>query len=106
VTACDSDAKGTAIYALDLRRPILQRVIDDPRTSKPNALARTPGKHNFHLLHEKTILSTGTNRLKIYPIRGETSEWQMMVYFPEHHLLYGSDPFQQIPDGLFFHPQR
>jgi hypothetical protein len=43
--------------------------------------------------------------MEIIPIRGETSERQMMVYFPEHHLLYGSDPFQQMPDGSFFYPQ-
>ena len=29
----------------------------------------------------------------------------MMVYLPEHHLLYGSDPFQQNADGSYFYPQ-
>ena len=29
----------------------------------------------------------------------------MMVYFPEHKLLYGSDPFQQLEDGKLFYPQ-
>jgi hypothetical protein len=29
----------------------------------------------------------------------------MMVYFPEHKLLYGSDPFQKMPDGSYFYPQ-
>jgi hypothetical protein len=98
-------AEGIPIYALDLNQPILQRMIDDPRKSKPDALARTPRKPQFHLVREKTVLGEGANRLEIYPIRGETSERQMMVYFPEHHLLYGSDPFQQMPDGSFFYPQ-
>ncbi|MFL6429433.1 MAG: hypothetical protein ACJ71S_14405 [Acidobacteriaceae bacterium] len=98
-------AEGIPIYALDLNRPILDRVIDDPRKSKPDALARTPRKPQFHLVHEKTLLGTGANRMEIIPIHGETSERQMMVYFPEHHLLYGSDPFQQMPDGSFFYPQ-
>jgi hypothetical protein len=43
--------------------------------------------------------------LEIIPIRGETSERQMMVYFPDYHLLYGSHPFQQLPDGSYFYPQ-
>ena len=43
--------------------------------------------------------------MELYPIRGETSERQMMVFFPEHHLLYGSDPFQLSEDGSFFYPQ-
>jgi hypothetical protein len=29
----------------------------------------------------------------------------MMVYFPDQHLLYGSDPFQQNEDGSYFYPQ-
>lgn len=29
----------------------------------------------------------------------------MMVYFPEYHLLYGSDSFQRKSDGSFFYPQ-
>ena len=28
-----------------------------------------------------------------------------MVFFPEHNLLYGSDPFQVSADGSFFYPQ-
>jgi hypothetical protein len=98
-------AEGVPIYALDLNRPILERVIDNPRKSKPDALARAPRQPQFHWVHEKTVLGSGANRLEIYPIRGETSERQMMVYFPEHHLLYGSDPFQQMPDGSYFYPQ-
>jgi hypothetical protein len=98
-------AEGIPIYALDLNQPILKRIVDDPRHSKPDALARKPQQPQFHSVHGKTALGTGANRLEIYPIRGETSERQMMVYFPEHHLLYGSDPFQQQPDGTFFYPQ-
>jgi hypothetical protein len=57
------------------------------------------------LIHEKTVVGTGHNRIEIYPLRGETSERQMMVFFPDLHLLYGSDPFQQMPDGSFHVPQ-
>jgi hypothetical protein len=98
-------AQGIPIYALDLNRPILERVIAAPYTSRPDAQQRTPGKAQFHFVHDKTILGTGANRIEIYPLRGETSERQMMVYFPEHHLLYGSDPFQLNSDGTFFYPQ-
>lgn len=45
------------------------------------------------------------NRVELYPLRGVTSERQMMAYFPEHRLLYGSDPFQKISDTEYFTPQ-
>jgi hypothetical protein len=98
-------AEGIPIYALDLNQPILQRFLDAPYTSRPDLLARSPRIPRFHLIHEKTVVGTGHNRIEIYPLRGETSERQMMVFFPDLHLLYGSDPFQQMPDGSFHVPQ-
>lgn len=98
-------AQGIPIYALDLNRPILDRVIAGRRTTKPDTLERLPRKPDFHLVSEKTVVGTGPNRLELYPIHGETSERQMMVFFPQHRLLYGSDPFQQNDDGSFFYPQ-
>jgi hypothetical protein len=98
-------ADGIPIYALDLNRPILERLIAAPRTSKPDLLSRSPRKPIFHLVSEKVMLGTGANRIEIIPIRGETSERQMMVWFPEQRLLYGSDPFQRRADGSYFYPQ-
>jgi hypothetical protein len=98
-------AQSIPLYALDLNRPILDRVISGRRTTKPDALEREPRSAVFHLVSGKTVLGTGKNRMELYPLHGETSERQMMVYFPEYHLLYGSDPFQQNPDGTYFYPQ-
>lgn len=98
-------AEGIPIYALDLNRSILDRLIAGQRTSKPDLLARSPRKPIFHLISEKLSLGHGQNRIEIIPIRGETSERQMMVWFPEQRLLYGSDPFQRRADGSYFYPQ-
>jgi hypothetical protein len=98
-------ADGVPVYALDLNEPILNRVISGARKSKPDLLERAPRKPDFHLVSGKTVLGVGPNRLELYPIHGATSERQMMVYFPEYHLLYGSDPFQQNNDGSYFYPQ-
>ncbi len=98
-------AQGIPIYALDLNRPILERVIAAKYTSRPDAQERAPRRPEFHLVQGRTVVGSGANRIEIYPIHGETSERQMMVYFPEHHLLYGSDPFQVNQDGSFFYPQ-
>jgi hypothetical protein len=98
-------AESIPIYALDLNRRILERFIETPHASKPDALQRNPRRPMFHLVSSKTVLGSGLNQIEIYPIRGETSERQMMVFFPRHHLLYGSDPFQANEDGTFFYPQ-
>jgi len=98
-------ARGIPVYALDLNLPILQRLVSAPRTLFPDLLARSPRPADFHAVSEKTVLGDGPNRLELYPIRGETSERQMMVYFPAHKLLYGSDPFQKDQAGVYFYPQ-
>lgn len=97
-------ARGIPIYALDMNLPILKRFVSSRRTLAPDSLEKSGKKPNFHVITGKTLLGQGANRLEIYPLRGETSERQMMVYFPEHKLLYGSDPFQQDSHG-YFYPQ-
>jgi hypothetical protein len=98
-------ARGIPVYALDLNLPILQRLVSAPRTMFPDLLANSPRLPDFHVVAEKTVLGDGPNRLELCPIRGETSERQMMVYFPAHRLLYGSDPFQKDQSGMYFYPQ-
>jgi hypothetical protein len=61
--------------------------------------------YSARLIAEAERRFPGVPIMEIYPIRGETSEGQMMVYFPEHKLLYGSDVFQKLPDGKYFYDQ-
>jgi hypothetical protein len=98
-------ARGIPVYALDHNVAILQRVLNAPRTFFPDLLAKFPRPADLRAISGKTVFGDGANRLEIYPIRGETSERQMMVYFPEHHILYGSDAFQKDASGAAFYPQ-
>lgn len=101
-------AQGIAIYHLDANGPILKRLLAAPYASRPDALERAGKKARAGLLHPVSgaaTLGSGPNRIMLYPIRGETSERQLMVYFPGQRLLYGSDPFQRGADGSFSFPQ-
>ena len=84
------DRRHIPIYALDVNRVIVTRVL---------------GAAQVNWVAGPVSIGEGANRLDIYPLRGETSERQMMVYFPGHRLLYGSDAFQRDRDGTFFSPQ-
>jgi hypothetical protein len=98
-------AEGIPVYALNLNRSILDRVIHMQYTSRPDAQQRRPRKPAFQLVSGKVVLGSGPNRLELFPLKGETTERQLMVYFPQHRLLYGSDAFQGDPKGGFFTPQ-
>jgi|HubBroStandDraft_4_1064222.scaffolds.fasta_scaffold35251_1 hypothetical protein len=98
-------ARGVPVYVLDRTVPLIQRFVQAPRTKYPDALAKAPRQPDLRPVSAKVVVGTGPNRMELYPIHGETSERQMMVYFPEYKLLYGSDPFQQLGDGKLFYPQ-
>ena len=53
----------------------------------------------------KTVVGSGANRLEIYPFRTATGERQMMVYLPQHQLLYTSDLFTITATSVFL-PQQ
>jgi glyoxylase-like metal-dependent hydrolase (beta-lactamase superfamily II) len=97
-------AQGIPIYALDLNRPILERLFKAPYRSFPDALAKSPKQPKWNIVSGKTILGAGSNRLVIYPYRTATGERQMMVYLPEHRLLYTSDLFAVNNDGSVWLP--
>jgi hypothetical protein len=98
-------ARGIPIYALDLNRPILTRIMNAPHTMHPDALTKNPRAPKFTFISQRTALGTGENRLEIIPFRTVTGERQMMVYFPAAKLVYTSDLFSVRPDGSVFLPE-
>ncbi len=98
-------ARGIPIYALDLNRPILTRMMNAPHTMHPDALAKNPRAAKFTFVAQRMSLGTGENRIEIIPYRTATGERQMMVYFPGVKLIYTSDLFSVRPDGSMFLPE-
>ena len=98
-------AHAIPVYALDRNLPILGRNVDASYASKPDLEYKVRQAATFRSVSGMTVVGTGRNRMVLYPLRGETTERQMMVYFPELRLLYGSDAFQQDGHGEFTFPQ-
>lgn len=98
-------ARGIPIYALDLNRPILTRLLAAPHKLNPDALAKSPRAAKFNFVSQRTVLGSGENRIEIIPFRTVTGERQMMVYFPEAKLVYTSDLFSIRADGTLFLPE-
>ncbi len=98
-------AQEIPIYALDLNRSILEKVIKSPHKFYPDNLQRNYKNPKFNFVSEKTVIGKGDDRLEIFPIRSESGERMMMIYFPAHKLLYSSDLINKSRDGGFFMPQ-
>jgi hypothetical protein len=98
-------ARGIPIYALDLNKPILTRMMNAPHTIHPDALAKNPRTPKFTWVSQRTALGTGENHLEIFPFRTVTGERQLMVYFPGAKVVYTSDLFALSRNGDLYLPQ-
>jgi len=98
-------ARGIPVYALDLNRPILERLLKADYSAKPDALAASPKPPTFTWVSGKTTIGSGETRLELYPIRGENGERMLMAYFPALKVLYTSDEIQKQRNGDYFMPE-
>ncbi|WP_457309718.1 hypothetical protein [Sphingomonas sp. UYAg733] len=92
-------ARRIPIYCLGINAPAIQRIIGGRFETRPDALGTRKRSAILKVVSSATVLGSGANRLLLFPVRGDTSERQMLAYFPELKLLYGSDVFQQGRDG-------
>jgi len=93
------------IYALDLNRPILERLLSAPHRVEPDDLAAEVRPPRLIYVSHRTKLGEGVNALEIIPLRTVTGERQLFVYLPSSKILYTSDLFQRDSSGNFFLPQ-
>jgi hypothetical protein len=98
-------ARGIPVYACDLNRPILERLLKADYASHPDALAKAPRAAAFTWVTSKTTIGSGDTRVEIYPAHGENGERMLFVYLPSAKLLYSSDDIQRDRSGAFFMPE-
>lgn len=94
-------ARGIPTYALDLNVPLLQTFLAAPHSLAPDEYAWAKRSPDLHAVADRTVIGKGASRMELYPIRRESDERMMMVYFAEQRLLYGSsnDVFNSVKGG-------
>jgi glyoxylase-like metal-dependent hydrolase (beta-lactamase superfamily II) len=98
-------ARGIAVYACDLNRPILERLLKADYSAHPDALATSPRAPRFTWVTGKTVIGSGDTRIEIYPAHGENGERMLFAYLPSAKLLYSSDDIQRDRPNHFFMPE-
>ncbi|GLQ97918.1 hypothetical protein [Dyella mobilis] len=97
-------AAGIPVYALDLNRPLLDRLVDAPHRLQPDDLQNHPQAPHWIDVGGRLELGHGANQVVLYPLRGASTERQYMVYFPQQKLLYASDTLALNPDKTLYDP--
>ena len=106
-------ARGVPVYACDLNRPILERLLAADYSAHPDALAKAPRAAKFTWVParrgpggtDKTVIGSGNTRIEIYPAHGENGERMLFAYLPAARLLYSSDDIQRDRPDHFFMPE-
>ncbi|MGC1550127.1 MAG: MBL fold metallo-hydrolase [Rhodanobacter sp.] len=98
-------AEGLPVYALDLNRPLLDRLVSAAHRLRPDTLQSHPKVPHWIDVGGPLQIGQGANRVMLYPLRGAATERQYMVYFPQHRLLYASDTLQLNPDHSLSDPE-
>jgi hypothetical protein len=81
--------RGIPVYALDVNGPEIAALLTAPRES---AVPRTAtDAQRLRLVRTSILLGSGPNRMRLIPARGIHGVAMLLVYWPEHRLLYASD---------------
>ena len=94
-------ARDIPIYALDLNREILDRLLAAPHRLRADELAKTPRQARITYVRARSSIASATNRLELLPMRTLTGERMLAVYLPDQKLMYTSDLVQRSRDGTF-----
>jgi hypothetical protein len=92
-------------YVLDLNQPILDRLVRAPHTLAPDSLTEHPRTPRWRVVSGKVGIGSGESRIELYPIRGASTERQIMAYWPAPRLLYASDTLAFNRDGSLYDPE-
>lgn len=83
------------ILALKENKEIIEALLKANYTTVPDAWqTNAKRKSVIKYIDKRTSIGNGANRMELIPFRTESGERMMMVYFPEHKLVYASDLLQ------------
>ena len=97
---------GIKIYHPVRNLPLLKKLLKAPYKTEPDVLAKTANpSYTLNGITDTLAVGTGSNKMVMYSYKTETGDRQMMVYFPQHKLLYTSDLYQGKYKGDYWNKQ-
>lgn len=87
-------AQKIPVYLLDLNVTLINKLLKANYYTNTDSYQLRKIPADLRKILMKTVIGSGDERIEIYPVRTETGERMMMVYFPKYKLLYTSDLIQ------------
>ena len=87
-------AEGAQLITSQMAKPYFEKVLANPNTIAPDALARSGRKPDIIGVDGKRVLIDGNDRIEVYEMQGSVhAQGFMMVYLPKQKLLIEADAY-------------
>ena len=84
------------VYHSGLNTGIIKKLAAADYSTAPDRQQKLEKQVKSFAVSENMSIGQGSNRIILYPLNKESSEGMLMVYFPQHKLLYTTDLVQSI----------
>jgi hypothetical protein len=94
------------IFSLDLNKGIIEKLLKANYITHPDKYSSNIYKFKLNSIYQDFRQGVGMNEMIIFPLRSESGERNLIVYFPQLQLLYASDLIKKDADGNIMEPQK
>jgi hypothetical protein len=94
------------IFSLDLNKGIIEKLLKANFATHPDKYSSNIYKFKLNSIFQDFKQGSGNNETVIFPLRSESGERNLIVYFPQLQLLYASDLVKKDADGNILEPQK
>jgi glyoxylase-like metal-dependent hydrolase (beta-lactamase superfamily II) len=90
-------AEGATVVTHEMNRPYYEKAWAEPRTIRPDRLARTPRTVTFETFTDKHVLGDGQRQIEVHRIAGSGhNDAYAMVYLPAERILIQVDAYAPL----------
>jgi glyoxylase-like metal-dependent hydrolase (beta-lactamase superfamily II) len=94
-------AAGIPILTHEVNIPFYQKMLRNPATIQPDALAKNPRPPVLEGVGDRKVLTDGTRTVEVLHLRGNLhSEGMLIVYLPKERIVVQADQYSPRPEGI------
>jgi len=93
-------AEGATIVTSAINKPYYDKAFAAKATVEPDKLSKSPKAPSYVLISDKYLLTDGTQKIEIYPMKDEMhNEGMLLVYLPSGKVLVEADEWNPPASG-------
>ncbi|HYG37786.1 MAG TPA: hypothetical protein VD908_04170 [Cytophagales bacterium] len=99
-------ASNIPIFSLDLNKGIIEKLLKANYETYPDKYSNNIYKFKLNPIYQDFTQGEGLNKMLIFPLRSESGERNLIIYFPELQMVYASDLLRKDKEGNWKDSQK